>query len=163
MPLIFRALIALMCFFAVSCSDTNNDEVTAVVAVKQSRLLAGSDMQMDYRIVGRLKVNQPVSMTLSFQLEPYQLVVLDVQDSDRFQWLQVLDASYQADEKGLLNVDVSIMPVVAGKAYFKLVAATVDGASVRSFAIPLAVYDSNNTMPVKPKNNLDRINLPAIH
>ena len=161
--LIFRPLLALTGFFIVSCSDINHDEVSTVLEIKQTRLHAGSDMQMDYRIDSQLKVNLPVVIALSFQLEPYQLMALEIQDSDRFQWLRILDAVYQADEAGVVSIEMNIMPLQAGKAYIKFIAATVDGTSVRSFAIPLAVYDDDNHLPVKAKKPLDRINLPATH
>lgn len=156
-------LMLVACFFVSGCDNISSNEAVVLIDTKQIRLHAGSDMQMDYQIDGELSVNRPATISLSFQLEPHQLIELDVQDSERFEWMSMLAPSYQANEVGAINIEMQITPIQAGKAYIKFIAATIDGTSIRAFAIPLAIYDNDNSMPVKQKIDIDRINLPAVY
>ncbi|MEE8056609.1 MAG: hypothetical protein V3T17_02055 [Pseudomonadales bacterium] len=127
----------------------------------QSRVKATGQFQISHQLLNDPVVGQITRIELSFQLQPLQNLEVIFNDSDDFELLGDSTQIVEGSDNGMIRTVVELVPNRAGKSYLKLIAATIDGEKVRSYAIVLKVRDQKGNLPEKQKSQVNRINLPS--
>ncbi len=156
---VFISAILLMAVTA--CSPSTETTALAAKVVARSPSNSGGPIQISHRLPALLIVEQEVTVNVSFQLEPYQHLEVAINDSEHFQLLGSAVSVLEGTHDGLINMSVRLIPVHSGKSYLKLIAGTVDGEKMRSYAIRLDVTDQAGRMPEKQAASKQRIDLPS--
>ncbi|MGK0499566.1 MAG: hypothetical protein ACJAYG_001208 [Oceanicoccus sp.] len=163
------SFIVVLCSLLVGCSDgidTSKGLSDAEIAstnllVKRSPLRANSQLVMSYSFFTPPQISQPLQLDLRFKLPPQQLLTLEYQISEKYQWLQQPPISKLSDQRGEVNVTLQLEPLSSGKVYIKFFASSLDEQYMQSFAIPLRVKNAAGVVPKIEKSKTKRINLPA--
>ena len=141
--------------------DIQPDAEALEVHTVTSHAIAGDRIAMKHSVSGELQIDTTIMLELEFALSPGQLLELDFVASEQYQFNSELAAVYSADERGKLKFQLYLTPLIAGKIYVKVLAATSDGERVRPFSIPLRVKDNNGLVPQKTTVPKSRVILPV--
>ena len=163
---IIVVLATVLVMTVTACGQPSGDtaarqQTPTVKEVVRSRSHAGGQIHISHRLPESLIVEQQATIALRFQLQPFQSLEIAIQDSNDFQLVGDTDVVLAGNESGLLELPVDLVPRRTGRVYLKLIAATVDGEKIRSYAIRLNVADSTGYIPDRQRLPKQRIDLPS--